>query len=409
MAYRKFNGNGDGQSAEDRALDRFADLMVEKIKSLQSDWQKPWFTEGSLKWPKNLSGREYNGMNAAMLMLLCEKNDYRLPVFCTFNRVTGLNYSVGKDGSRKPLVDDNGENLPTVTVNKGEKSFPIFLTSFTVVNRETKEKTKYEDYKKLSDEEKKEYNVYPKLNVYNVFNVAQTNLEQARPELYAKLEEQNRLKRPASLDGEKFSFPAMDEIIKHGLWLCPIKPTHQDQAYYSITRDEIVLPEKSQFMTGEAFYGTAFHEMTHSTGSEGRLNRLKPTTFGSNDYAREELVAELGSALVASRYGIVKNVKDESAAYLKSWLDSLKESPEFIKTTLQDVRRATSMISHRIDLVQGQIDSYQAIPGHTTEYPDVYDIDNDGNTTEVVHIEDRPFDMMREDEEVPFQGTHRSR
>ncbi len=85
MAYRKFNGNGDGQSAEDRALDRFADLMVEKIKSLQSDWQKPWFTEGSLKWPKNLSGREYNGMNAAMLMLLCEKNDYRLPVFCTFS------------------------------------------------------------------------------------------------------------------------------------------------------------------------------------------------------------------------------------------------------------------------------------------------------------------------------------
>lgn len=61
-------------------------------------------------------------------------------MFCTFNRVTGLNYSVGKDGSRKPLVDDNGENLPTVTVNKGEKSFPIFLTSFTVVNRETKEK-----------------------------------------------------------------------------------------------------------------------------------------------------------------------------------------------------------------------------------------------------------------------------
>ena len=387
MAYRKYNDSSDGRSAEDRALDRFADLMIEKIKSLQSDWQKPWFTEGSLKWPKNLNGREYNGMNAAMLMLLCEKNGYQLPVFCTFNRVTGLNYSVGKDGSRKPLVDDNGEKLPTVTVNKGEKSFPIFLTSFTVVNRETKEKIKYEDYKNLSEEEKKAYNVYPKLNVYNVFNVAQTNLEQARPELYAKLEEQNRLKRPAALDGEKFSFPAMDEIIKHGLWLCPIKPAHQDQAFYSITRDEIVLPEKSQFLNGEAFYGTAFHEMTHSTGSENRLGRLKPTSFGSDDYAREELVAELGSALVASRYGIVKNVK----------------------TTLQDVRRATSMISHRIDIVQGQIDSYQAIPGHTTEYPDVYDIDNDGNTTEVVHIEDTPFDMMREDEEVPFQGTHRSR
>lgn len=409
MAYRKYNDSGDGRSAEDRALDRFADLMIEKIKSLQSDWQKPWFTESSLKWPKNLNGREYNGMNATMLMLLCEKNGYRLPVFCTFNRVTGMNYSVGKDGSRKPLVDVNGEKLPAVTVNKGEKSFPIFLTSFTVVNRETKEKIKYEDYRKLSEEEKKAYNVYPKLNVYNVFNVAQTNLEQARPELYAKLAEQNRIKRPTSLEGEKFSFPAMDEIIKHGLWVCPIKPTHQDQAYYSISRDEIVLPEKSQFMNGEAFYGTAFHEMTHSTGSKDRLDRLKPATFGSDEYAREELVAELGSALVASRYGIVKNVKEDSAAYLKSWLDSLRESPEFIKTILQDVRRAASVISHCIDIVQRQIDSYQTISGHTTEYPDVYDIDNDGNTAEVVHIEDRSFDMMHEDREVSFQGTHRSR
>lgn len=345
----------------------------------------------------------------SLLMLLCEKNGYRLPVFCTFNRVIGMNYSVGKDGSRKPLVDVNGEKLPTVTVNKGEKSFPIFLTSFTVVNRETKDKIKYEDYRKLSEEEKKAYNVYPKLNVYNVFNVAQTNLEQARPELYAKLAEQNRIMRPASFDGEKFSFPAMDEIIKHGLWVCPIKPTHQDQAYYSISRDEIVLPEKSQFMNGEAFYGTAFHEMTHSTGSKDRLDRLKPATFGSDEYAREELVAELGSALVASRYGIVKNVKEDSAAYLKSWLDSLRESPEFIKKILQDVRRAASVISHCIDIVQRQIDSYQTIPGHTTEYPDVYDIDNDGNTAEVVHIEDRSFDMMHEDREVSFQGTHRSR
>lgn len=327
----------------------------------------------------------------------------------SLHRVAGMNYSVDKEGNRKPLMDDNGEKLPAVTVNKGERSFPIFLTSFTVVNRETREKIKYEDYKRLSEEEKKEYNVYPKLNVYNVFNVAQTNLEQARPELYVKLEEQNRIMRPAALNGEKFSFPAMDEIIKHGLWLCPIKPIHQDQAYYSISKDEIVLPEKSQFMSGEAFYGTAFHEMTHSTGSESRLARLKPTSFGSDDYAREELVAELGSVLVASRYGIVKNVKEDSVAYLRSWLDSLRESPEFIKTTLQDVRRATSMISHRIDLVQGQIDSYQAIPGHTTEYPDVYDIDADGNAMEVAHVEDSPFDMVREDEEVPFQGTHRSR
>lgn len=108
------------------------------------------------------------------------------------------------------------------------------------------------------------------------------------------------------------------------------------------------MPEKAQFVDGESFAGTLFHEMTHSTGSESRLNRIKPSAFGSEEYAREELVAELGSALVAQRYGISKNVKDESAAYLKSWLNSLKESPDFIKTTLLDVKRASGMHNRAI-------------------------------------------------------------
>ena len=75
MAYKK-KFNMDGPSAEDRALDRFAELMIEKINNLQSDWKKPWFTEGTMKWPKNLSGRDYNGMNALMLMLYAEKQGY---------------------------------------------------------------------------------------------------------------------------------------------------------------------------------------------------------------------------------------------------------------------------------------------------------------------------------------------
>ena len=114
----------DGPSAEDRALERFTELMIEKISTLQKDWSKPWFTEGMMKWPKNLSGREYNGMNALMLALECEKRGYELPVFCTFDAALSLNYSKKKDGSRTPLVDENGTKLPLVSVQKGEKSFP---------------------------------------------------------------------------------------------------------------------------------------------------------------------------------------------------------------------------------------------------------------------------------------------
>lgn len=355
MAGKRYNS--DGPSAEERALERFTKLMIKKISSIKGDWKKPWFTENFMAWPKNLSGREYNGMNALMLMLLCEENSYKLPVFCTFQRVSGLNYSTDRQGNHKPLTDANGERLPQVSVLKGEKSFPVFITTFTVVDKETKEKIKMEDYRKLSPEEQKKYSVYPKLNVHNVFNVAQTNLREARPELYEKLCERNNLKRPASLDDEKMAFAPLDEMIEKKLWVCPISLEHQDSAYYSIAKDAIVLPEKSQFINGESFYGTLLHEMTHSTGAEGRLDRIKPAAFGSKEYAREELVAELGSALVASQYGITKTIKEDSAQYLGSWLDVLKESPEFLKTTLFDVKKASSMIAQRIDAVAEKIEA----------------------------------------------------
>lgn len=78
------------------------------------------------------------------------------------------------------------------------------LTTFTCIHKETKEKIKYDDYKKLSDDEKEQYNVYPKMQVFRVFNVAQTNLQEARPELWQKLERENS--RPAIEEGEHFSF-----------------------------------------------------------------------------------------------------------------------------------------------------------------------------------------------------------
>ena len=83
---------------------------------------RPWFTEGSLQWPRNLSGREYNGKNAIMLTLHCEKEGYTNPRFCTFDCLQRLN----KPGK-------NGEELSSVSVPKREKSFPVMLTTFTCI------------------------------------------------------------------------------------------------------------------------------------------------------------------------------------------------------------------------------------------------------------------------------------
>lgn len=375
--------NADGKSSEDRALDLFADMMIERIQSLSSKdgWKKPWFTEGSLSWPKNLSGREYNGMNALMLMMHCEKNGYKLPVFCTFDRVAGLNFTKDKQGKRQQVKGKGGEVLPQVSILKGEKSFPVFITTFTVVNKETKERVNYDDYRQMSEELRQQYNVYPKLQVYNVFNVSQTNLQEARPELYKKVEESCMQSKPMEM-GDDYSFPPVDKMIKEDRWICPIKPLFGDSAYYSISKNEIVVPEKKQFKDGESFYSNLFHEMTHSTGAEGQLDRIKPTSFGSEEYAREELVAELTAALTAQRYGMTKHLKGDSAAYLKSWLDSLKESPQFIKTTLMDVKKASSMLTQHIDKMALEIEKTQSAKEENTERNNLLNIE-DGDYTMV--------------------------
>ena len=338
------NKNHEGSSAEDKALDLFSEMMIAKIESLRGKdgWKKPWFTEGALQWPKNLNGREYNGMNAFLLLLHCEKEGYRIPRFCTFDRIQQFNRTGSKDKEAKPRV----------SVLKGEHSFPVMLTTFTVVDKETKERIKWEDYKLLSQEQREKYNVYPKLQTYYVFNVAQTNLKEVRPESWEKLEQEYSMPKV----DRSGAFEPVDRMIADNRWICPIKLMYGDSAYYSISKNEIVVPEKGQFKDGESFYSNLFHEMGHSTGAENQLDRLKPTTFGSAEYAREELVAELTAALTAQRYGMSKHLKDDTAAYLKAWLDSLKESPQYIKTVLLDVKKASSMLTQRIDQIALEIE-----------------------------------------------------
>lgn len=333
--------NKNGKAGMDKALSLFADMMIEKIESIQQDWRKPWFTEGTVHWPQNLNGREYNGMNAMMLMMHCEKQGYEHPIFCTFDRVMSFNYTTSPDGQRVRFTKEDGTKLPMLSVKKGEKSFPVFIVTFTVVGQDGKTKMRYEDYKRLSQDERKDYRVYPALKVYYVFNIAQTNMKEVRPEYYKKLISGCTAETP-TLNSEDFSFRPMDRLLEQQQWICPINIKHQDDAYYSMSSGSITVPEKKQFVDGEAFYGCVLHEMAHSTGSNKYLNR-------KHEYAVEELVAELTAALCANRYGMEKHINDDSVAYVKAWLGSLRKSPEFIRTILIDVKKASYIITNKID------------------------------------------------------------
>lgn len=365
MAYKKkYSKPADGynqessKEREDKAFDRFADMLIEKLENAkQSNWQKPWFAAGGLAWPRALYGKDYHGMNALMLMLHCEKEGYKIPIFATHEHIYSLNYKKDKDGNRQPAVDKDGEKLPFVHVLKGEKSFPVFLSQVNVVHKDTRERIKWSEYVNLTADEQKEYNVYHNRKMYLVFNVDQTNLKEARPELYAKLEKEN-LPHPMEIDPSKeFNFAPLDTMIDKQLWICPIKVQELkagDSPHFSLTKNEVVLGTKSQYVQGghpESWANDAFHEITHSTGYKDCLDRFK-SNRDNDSYAREELVAEVGAALCCHRYGIPKTIKEDSIPYVKSWLSQLHEKPEFIRTVMKDVKMATSVIDAKIEEIR---------------------------------------------------------
>lgn len=344
----------DGRSAEERALERYTGMLIRKIEAIRSDRTTPWITENSLGWPKSLSGREYNGRNALMLYLHCEDEKYKIPVFMTIEQMRSLNYT-GDTDNQKRITDEEGGPLPLVLVQKGMKSFPVFLSAYTVVHSGTGEKIRYDDYKQLPEGKQKEYKVSLKQQVYNIFNVEQTNMQEARPELYERLKAEN-VALPLELSADGYCFPAMDEIIKNNEWLCPIRVKHRDMAAYSVKRDEIVLPEKEQFCDAESFYGDVLCTMIHSTGTKERLKRFAGVdSFYNSNYEREELISELGSALVMQKNGMSRTISKRICNCLQYWLEALKRSPVFAGSLLPDVNRAAAMVNEKIEAVNHRL------------------------------------------------------
>jgi len=314
-------------------MDLYKSLLRDKLSSIQHDLKQPWLA--ATHFPTNLSGREYNEMNGLMLSLQAEKEGYDLPFWATFDRIAALNYTLDKQGKRKEIID-----MPKVTINEGAKSFPVMLQTFSVES-ESGEQVGYDEYRKMPEERREEFKVMPTYQMYNVFNVAaQTNIKEARPELYARLQRRS--------EDVSCPFSIIDRMINKSKWVCPIKPTCGDNNYYSISKDEIVVSDEGWIDDAESFYTELFHEMAHSTGAVGRLNRLVPSSFGSKEYAREELFAELTAAVVAQHYGMAKCIKEDSIAYLRRWIELLDDF-NFVMPLLIDMKKADSMIINNIE------------------------------------------------------------
>lgn len=316
----------------EKAVQMYAERMIETIETLKSGWRKTWFTEGAVCTPRSIDGREYNGMNLFLLYITCEAEKWQYPVFVTFNRAKEL-------GAK---------------VIKGEKATPVLSWFLQAFDPETHAPIDMAAYYKMSDEEKNKYRIQPYLRAYDVFNIEQTTLKDDNPQMWAKVTKGMTLKKTQSADG-MYICKALDDMIARQSWVCPISIQKQDKAYYRPSTDEIVLPTKAQFdidgcdhyAAGQEYYSTMLHEMAHSTGVEKRLNRPM-----KDNYGREELVAELTAAVCGKALGFAASVQENNAAYLKEWIKQIKEQPRFLVSVLNDVSKAFAMIREHVKSIK---------------------------------------------------------
>lgn len=243
--------------------------ILAALESGVGGWEKPWMCLGT-NIPVNVTtGKKYRGINTLILSFEQYKRGFVLPNWLTF----------------KQALDKGGN------VRKGEKGTKVIFWKF--LERTNKESGKKE--------------TFPMCRAYTVFNVAQCdNL----PEAFTKVPE-----LPA-VTGEREDIDAFILALRS-------KITHGgDRAFYSKIDDAITMPEKGQFPSMNDYYSTLFHEHIHWTGHENRCKRMLGERFGSEAYAAEELVAEIGSAYLCAKFGV--SGKLQHAEYVQNWIKVLK-------------------------------------------------------------------------------------
>jgi len=266
--------------------------IIAKLEAGNCPWKKPWNTTA----PKNLvSQKEYRGINTFLL----SASGFPSPYWLTYAQAVKLGGNVKKGEHGHIVVFWNVGTERTYFKKDGtEKTGKPFL-----------------------------------LRYYRVFNLSQTE------GIQSKLGIMDADSKPVP------SIGACDTLLAN----MPNRPAIKasDRAWYRPSTDEIGIPDKSVFHSSEAFYATLFHELTHSTGHASRVGREGVeilNTFGSEAYSKEELVAEMGSAMLCGVTGIAPVIIENSAAYLRSWISVLKGDSKLIVTAASAAQKACDYI-----------------------------------------------------------------
>lgn len=275
--------------------------LIEAMEQGPDKWRMTWQTS-HLGMPVNhISNKGYNGINLLLLYFY------------------GMGYKSNRWLTYKQAESAGGN------VKKGEKGYNVVFWNFF---------DKKDKDGKIVTNSKGEIEKVAFMKKYTVFNVEQCeNIEYETKEIV--LNENERIEN-------------CEKIVSQYITENNIKVNNENisnRAAYSPITDSIEMPVIGQFDSSEAYYATFFHEMIHSTGHETRLNRKLFNGFGSEDYAKEELVAELGAIFLCAYAGIVnKSIQDNAASYLKGWVTKAKEEPKYLLNAASSASKAVDFI-----------------------------------------------------------------
>tara|TARA_R110002167_G_scaffold93474_1_gene250452 strand:- start:2875 stop:3807 length:933 start_codon:yes stop_codon:yes gene_type:complete len=262
-----FNGDNNMKKSNKPTYNDFVKEIVAEIKlAMQEDglkWSSRFDLNGSFQLPLNSKSEHYSGLNLIKLWIKQSTLNLHSNQWATFKQLKSLGFNV----------------------LKGEKGTTIGYFNF------------YD--KEVEGQDEKKHLAFFKR--YSVFNLSQTD---AKSEVI------------------KIEQPDIQDLIES----CGAEIQHHDQgrAFYNITRDVIKLPNQSLFDSEEGYYATLLHELVHWTGHETRLGRFERGVNKNTDYAKEELVAEIGATLLCRHFGIQAPLENH-ASYLKGWMTELSE------------------------------------------------------------------------------------
>ena len=290
--------------------DFYAEVTARIIESLEKGvvpWHQPW---GFMEPAQNhFSGHRYRGVNALLLLM----GNFKTPYFGTINQINEAGGRVKKGSKSVPVYfhdriykDKSGAKLPpevgAARVKAGDKSV----------------------------------SVYPFIRLFPVFNMADVEGCPVKPS--CEILNENNEPLPVCAD----FVAALSSTVN-------ITSENNPDALYNATKDLIVMPEIRQFISAEFYYMVLFHELTHWTGHESRLNRptLKDALkFGDTNYSKEELIAELGACFLSNQFGIATpQIEANSTSYIDHWLGVLKKDKRFIWEVASDAQAAFTYLN----------------------------------------------------------------